>query len=100
MNLPQLSNDVLSLKDGMQLAVAMREAILSGKEFHSIEVERLCCFVIKRVPELCALLEQAEEALLSEDVQTMEGLRCAISIEALAAIKQWKEKSDAIRGLA
>lgn len=42
--------------------------------------------------ELCALLEQAEEALLSEDVQTMEGLRCAISIEALAAIKQWKEQ--------
>ena len=49
--------------------------------------------------ELCALLEKAEEALLSEDVQTMEGLRCAISIEALAAIKQWKEKADAIRGM-
>ena len=43
--------------------------------------------------ELCALLEKAEEALLSEDAQTMEGLRCAISIEALAAIKQWKEQT-------
>ena len=41
--------------------------------------------------ELCALLEKAEEALLSEDAQTNEGLRCAISIEALTAIKQWKE---------
>lgn len=43
--------------------------------------------------ELCALLEKAEEALLSEDAQTMNGLRCAISVEAIAAIKQWKEQT-------
>lgn len=97
MNLPQLSNDVLSLKDGMQLAVAMREAILSGKEFHSIEVERLCCFVIKRVPELCALLEQAEEALkfyASPDTEAdWDQDHGSTASEALAAIKQWKEQT-------
>ena len=46
--------------------------------------------------ELCALLEKAEEALKLHDY----GTRYPQAIEALAAIKQWKEKADAIRGLA
>lgn len=46
--------------------------------------------------ELCTLLEKAEEALKLHDY----GTRYPQAIEALAAIKQWKEKADAIRGLA
>jgi hypothetical protein len=44
---PQLSNDVLTAKDAETLAIAMREAVLVGKDIHPVEIERLCCFVIK-----------------------------------------------------
>lgn len=41
--------------------------------------------------ELCALLEKAEAAMNSPSGRKY--------VEALAAIKQWKEKADAIRGM-
>ena len=48
--------------------------------------------------ELCALLEKAEEGLSL--VKAGSTPAKFIASTYLAAIKQWKEKADAIRGLA
>lgn len=69
--------------------------------FVSDEAKRLQFIALANpvtILELCALLEKAEESL--EVMARTTSCNYAMVPEALAAIKQWKEKDDAIRGLA
>lgn len=43
----RLSNDVLSMPEARRLADQMLEDVLSGRSPHPIDIERLCCAVIK-----------------------------------------------------
>lgn len=65
---PQLSSDVLTIKDADALAISIREAILVGKGIHPVDIERLCCFVIKadlpnKLEKLLRIVEEAKKTL-------------------------------------
>lgn len=49
LELANLGNDIISDKDALSLALGVREDVLVGKETHPINVETLCCWIIKRL---------------------------------------------------
>ena len=48
MNIPYLSDDVLSDEDAVLLAIECRRGILVGEIIHYHQTEALCCYIIKQ----------------------------------------------------
>ena len=98
----------VGIREREQLVAAQaREAKLQGKLFHFGRHHSNCGWQMNRpcncgfdealanpatIPELCALLEKAEEDLVFAR-QVLSDHRIAYISEALAAIKQWKEQT-------
>jgi hypothetical protein len=103
-----LSDDVLDDAQALTVATNLRNAILHGREYHYIEVERLCCFVMHRLtpaapasetPETVDLHSMFDEA--SREGEHMDDVECwhVVAIQlvsqrnALAArLKETEEK--------
>ena len=57
----KLSDDVLSFEDAVQLAIQMRDNVLSGVIVHPISIERLCCAMIKHAEATIQSAQPASE---------------------------------------